>query len=163
MLRRRPVDLPIDRKAVLRLHALGNYGNDPQWFATEDFEAYLGEWLATPQPEAFLASLTQSINDDRTIAEVWEEGGKVAGLLWVTFSTIEGYRITKTEVCDVLVMPEFQRRGIGTQMLRYAERGSQVRRRFAAVRNGRPERAIASLARKAGVWPESTEGHRWTA
>jgi len=59
--------------------------------------------------------------DERTIAEIWEEDGRIVGYLWVTFSDIPDYDLTIAEVMDIAVADEYRRRGVGRVMLHHAE------------------------------------------
>ena len=45
----------------------------------------------------------------------------------MTFTGIEGYGTTVAEVRDVQAHPDFQRRGIGSRILEYAERAAKER------------------------------------
>ena len=116
------VDLTKDRDALLHFHVLGNYHSDSPWASQEPFEEHLREWLRTSQTEVFLSSLARSMEDPKTITELWEDRGHAVGFLWVAFSEITDYSITVAEVNDLEVSPELWRRGIGTQMLERAER-----------------------------------------
>jgi ribosomal protein S18 acetylase RimI-like enzyme len=61
------------------------------------------------------------MKDTRTIAEVLEEDGSTAGYLWVTFTDVQDYNITIAGIMDIAVAPNYQRKGIGTMMLRHIE------------------------------------------
>lgn len=125
MLDRRPVDVGTDRAFLLEMHCRGNYESDAPWARRAPYEQYRGEWLSTPQPEQFLASLLESLTDHRTVAEVWEQDGESAGFLWVTFGEFEGYGITFAEVRDIEVIEPLRRRGIGAAMLERAEQAAR--------------------------------------
>lgn len=105
----------------------GNYHNDPSWATGGPFERHLKGWLTTPQPDQFLSSLAESLEDDSTIAEIWEDGDRPVAFLWVTFHEIESYSISYAEVRDLEVAPDFQRRGIGLRLLERAEKLARER------------------------------------
>ncbi len=119
---KRRVDIQADQELVLEFHCLGNYESDVPWFRRAGWDGYRKEWLATPQPGEFLASLEDSLADSRTVAEIWEANGESIGFLWVTFSEVTGYDISLAEIRDLEVSPTHQRRGIGRLMLKSAER-----------------------------------------
>lgn len=99
----------------------------PYWSLNETFEQHLQTWLSTPQTDTFLSTLAKSLEDPSTIAELWEDNGAAVGFLWVVFHTLEGYETMVAEVDDLEVHPNFQRRGIGSEMLSYAEQVARER------------------------------------
>jgi len=88
---------------------------------------YRKKWLGTSQPKSFLADLEKTMNDKRTIAEILEDDDATAGYIWVTFTDVKDYNITTAEIMDIAVATDYQRRGIGTMMLRYIEDLSRER------------------------------------
>jgi GNAT superfamily N-acetyltransferase len=127
MLSSRPVDLDTDRDIVLDFHCLANFETDSLAETTGSFTAYRSRWLETRQPRAYLRALTDSLNDSRTIAEIWEENGRPVGYLYVAFSEIDGHGVTVAQVRDIAVSLEHQRRGIGTIMLQHAQERARER------------------------------------
>jgi ribosomal protein S18 acetylase RimI-like enzyme len=121
MLSPRKIDIKADRDMLLELHCQINYESDSPWAREIPFEQYREKWLSTSQPEVFLKDLTESMKDERTIAEIWEDSGVVAGYLWVIFSEISGYGITVAELKDIIVTTDYRRRGIAKKMLAHAE------------------------------------------
>jgi GNAT superfamily N-acetyltransferase len=121
MLAFRPLDLAADRDFVLDLHCLANYAGDQPWFRGGSYEAYRQTWLATPQPQSFLAGLQAGIDAGSAITEVCEEDGRAVGYFCLEFAGIEGYGLKVAEVNDIAVLPADQRRGIGAIMLHHAE------------------------------------------
>lgn len=85
------------------------------------YEEYREKWLGTSQPESFLSDLAKTMRESRTIAEILEDNNVKLGYLWVTFADIQDYGITIAEIMDIAVARDFQRRGIGTTMLRHVE------------------------------------------
>jgi ribosomal protein S18 acetylase RimI-like enzyme len=139
MLSFRPIDLEADRDFILDMHCLGNYESETPWARATPYRAYREAWLTTPQPASFVKMLCDSI-DRGAIAEIWEEAGKPAGFLWLSFNEIEGYGLTVAELNDIEVAPERQRVGIGTIMLQHAEdlareRGAKLLRSETGVEN----------------------------
>ncbi|MPZ49907.1 MAG: GNAT family N-acetyltransferase [Dehalococcoidia bacterium] len=146
MLYQRGIHVPADRDLLLDFHCLGNHESDSPRAREMSFAEYRAEWLRTEQPLGFLGALTESLNDPRTVAELWLDDTKVIGFLWVTFLEIEGYGLTVAEVQDVEVVPDYQHRGIGTQMLAHAEtlareHGAQIIRSETGIEN-EPSRGL---------------------
>lgn len=88
------------------------------------------------------------------MAEILEENGFVVGYLWVTFTDIEGYDMTIAEIMDLIVVPKYQRQGIGTKMMRYIE-GTARDRGAALLRSSTGIENVASrkLHEKSGFKP----------
>ena len=121
MLAQRAVDPERDRDVLLELHCAANYESDTRWARAVPYEAYREAWLASGQTETYLESLARSLDDPRTIAEMWEDDGEAVGYVWATFHDIEGYGLTFAEVDDICVFPGRRRRGVGLAMLRRVE------------------------------------------
>ena len=121
MITHRRVDVERDADTLFELHSQANYAVASPWMTSSTtYEQFRDHWLTTPQPEEFLASVTKSLNDPRTVAEIWEVGGAPAGFVWVRFTDIAGYEFTRADVDDLAVAPEFRMRGIGSQMMAFA-------------------------------------------
>jgi GNAT superfamily N-acetyltransferase len=154
MLSYRSADLKKDRDFILMMHSLGNFENDSASVRIGDLAAYRAWWGDTAQSAEFLELLAQSLEDERTIAEVWEEDGRPVGFLWVVFSRIAGYEVTVAEVNDLEVIASHQRVGIGTMLLQHAEtiareRGADLLRSESGVDND----AYQGLHRKLEMVP----------
>jgi ribosomal protein S18 acetylase RimI-like enzyme len=151
----RAIDVDRDRGILLELHCRINYASDTPWARAQPYERYREKWLTTSQPESYLAHLAETLKDERTIAEMWEdEAGAVTGYLWVTFTDMADYEITVAEVMDIAVVPEYQQRGIGLEMLKHAEevahaRGARLLRSDTGVENVASQR----LHEKTGFKP----------
>ena len=140
MLTQRPVDPDRDRDALLELHCASNYGSETRWARRAPYEAYRAAWLASGQPETYLAGLARSRGDPRTIAEMWEDDGDVVGHVRASFHDVEGYGLTFAEIDDVSIFPRYRRRGVGLAMLQRVEtlakeRGASWLRSDAGVEN----------------------------
>jgi GNAT superfamily N-acetyltransferase len=136
----RPVDLEADRDILLNFHCRGNYESASPWARRMEYEEYRKKWLSTSQPESFLQSLAKSLEDERTITEIWEDEDKAVAYVWIAFWDIPDYNITVAEVNDIAVANAYQRRGIATQMLAHAEqlareRGAHVFRSGTGIEN----------------------------
>ena len=158
MLTIRPVNVQTDREILLELHCNGNYESETPWARTISYEEYQKKWLRTGQLESFLAHLAESTEDARTIAEVWEENGTVAGYIWVTFKDVKDYEVTIAEVNDIAVSKSHRRKGIGTKILQHVEqlvreRGAHLLRSEAGIENV----ASDQLHLKAGFKPYRIE------
>jgi ribosomal protein S18 acetylase RimI-like enzyme len=154
MLSYRPVDLEKDRDFIMTMHSLGMFENDSASLRIGDLADYRAWWGQTAQSDEFLELLADSLEDERTIAEVWEEDGRLVAFLWVVFSRIAGYEVTVAEVNDLEVLPTHQRVGIGTMLMQHAE---QLAREHGAdllrAETGVDNQAYQGLHRKLGLAP----------
>jgi ribosomal protein S18 acetylase RimI-like enzyme len=121
----RRADLERDGAALLELHCLGNYESETPWARLGPYPEYREGWLASPQPAQFLAELEASLRDARTVLDVWEVAGRVVGFLWLQFDDLPGFDVVLASVSDIAVDPEYHRRGIGGQILAYAEQAAR--------------------------------------
>jgi ribosomal protein S18 acetylase RimI-like enzyme len=85
------------------------------------YEEYRKKWLSTSQPGSFLSDLAKTMKENRTMAEILEDDSVKVGYLWVTFTDVQDYGITIAGIMDIAVAPDYQRKGIGTTMLRHIE------------------------------------------
>jgi len=65
--------------------------------------------------------MIESLSDSPTVADLWEVDGKPAGYVWVRFTDIPDYDFTLAEIDDLAVTPQFQRQGLGSRMMAFAE------------------------------------------
>jgi len=121
MFRYRTIDVRKDRKTLLEFHCRINYESETPYARNIPYEQYRKKWLSTSQPNAFLSHLAETMKGERTMAEILEYNGSAVGYLWVTFTDIHDYHITIAEVMDITVAPDYQRRGIGTKILKHIE------------------------------------------
>ena len=140
MLSPRKIDNEADKDTLLEFHCRINYESETPWARIVPFEQYREKWLSSSQTKTFLGDLAESMADERTIAEIWEDGQVVVGYLWVTFSSVGDYNLTIAEVRDIAVVDEYQRRGIGRTILEHAEqlardRGAHVLRSGTGIDN----------------------------
>ena len=140
MLSSRRIDTKADRRILLEFHSVSNYASERPWARETPFEEYREKWLSTSQPDEYLSALAQSMTDERTIPEIWQEDGQVIGYLWVSFSDVPDYDLIIAEVQDIVVAADFRRRGVGQRMLTHAEqtaldRGAHVLRSRAGIDN----------------------------
>ena len=89
---------------------------------------------------SFLSDLAESMDDSRTVAEIWEIDEQVAGYVWATFTDLIGYDLTFAEIRDIAVSESYRRRGMATEMLSHVERlardrGASVLRSEAGIEN----------------------------
>jgi GNAT superfamily N-acetyltransferase len=139
MLSQRPINLQEDQQLVLDLVCQASYESVPDWLRSENYRAYHDFWVNSSLAGDVIRDLRGSLEDDRTIAEVWLEDNKPAGILWVSF-TDSPYKVVIARVRDLVVAPQHQRRGIGTLMMKAAEelareRGARVLRAETGVEN----------------------------
>ena len=158
MLTIRPIDPERDRDTLLELHRMGNYDSETPWARTTSYDDYREKWLSTEQTDSFLTHLSQSMEDERTIASIWEEDGLAVGFVWVAFREVEGYDVTIAEINDIAVSASHRRQGIGTEILEHVEalareRGADLLRSDTGIENLASDR----LHTKAGFKPIRTE------
>ena len=126
MITHRRVYVERDTDTLFELHSHANYFSASQWEkSSNSFERYRDHWLKSPQTKEFLGNVVKSLNDPRTIAEIWEVAGEPAGFVHVRFTDVTGYDFTRADVYDLAVAPEFRRMGIGTQMMAFAEEAAR--------------------------------------
>ncbi len=126
MITHRRVDVERDRDTLFELHSHANYFSSSPWVTSStSFERYREHWLKSPQTEEFLGNLTKSLNDPRTVAELWEVDGEAAGFVHVRFTDVTGSDFTRADVYDLAVGPGFRRMGIGSRMLAFAEESAR--------------------------------------
>ena len=140
MLTVRTVNIKTDKSTLLELHCCGNYESETPWARTISYEEYRRKWLSTSQPESFLAHLAESMEDVRTIAEIWEEEGAIVGYVWVTFTDVKDYNVIIAEVNDIAISQPHRRKGVGTKMLKHVEqlareRGAHLLRSETGIEN----------------------------
>lgn len=128
MFRFRRVNINSDKGALLEFHCHINYESEIPYMRRVPFEKHREKWLNTSQPKSYLSDLAKTMKDNRTIAEILEEKDVTVGCLWVRFGDIQDYGITIAEIMDIAVAPDYQRKGIGTMMLRRIEKLARERR-----------------------------------
>jgi GNAT superfamily N-acetyltransferase len=126
VLTQRAVEIGRDTDFVLDLSCLREYEDLVDWARPASYRQFREGWLKTPQALVMLEEISASLNDLRSVAEIWEEDGRPVGFLWVTFGEGELPGQSAAEVRTLVVAPEHQRRGIGGLMLHHAEQQAQV-------------------------------------
>jgi len=115
----RTIDLVKDKQRLLDFHCVTNYeSTSPLLRKTYTAEQYRKIFMQSPGPDEFLSDLAASMKDRRTIAEFWEDKDSFVAYVWVVFLDWE---TTGAEIKDILVAPEYQRRGIATQVIKHVE------------------------------------------
>ena len=154
-----PIDIEKDRPTLLKFRTVINYASgSPVLRRAYTFEQFREVWLNSRGPEEYLSELAQSMKDGRTIAEIWEDGGSPVAYIWASFTDWPEYKTTGAEIHDIMVVPEYQRRGIALQVIRHVEklaceRGATILRSGTGIEN------IASqgLHKKAGFYTQRVE------
>lgn len=121
MFRYRRINVKNDRAILLELHCRINYESETPYARKLPYDQYKEKWLKTSQPEEYLSHLAKTMKDKRTMAEILEDKDKIVGYLWVTFTEIKDYNITVASVMDIIVVPSYQRRGIGLRVMNHIE------------------------------------------
>jgi GNAT superfamily N-acetyltransferase len=99
----------------------------PAWAQNASYYKYREGWLKTSAPQEFLDELEDSLADERTIAEIWQEDDRPVALLWVTFSDLYNETVSFAQLRILAVQMSHQRRGIGGLMLKRAEEEALAR------------------------------------
>jgi len=123
----RCIDLVSDRDFVLDLKVLTNYASDSRVARAESLADYSRRWYAGGQPEQFWVDLSESLEDARTIASIFDLGGEDLAWAWVTFSEFDGYEFVAAELRELAVAPARRRRGVGGEVLRFVEETARAR------------------------------------
>lgn len=140
----RKIDIESDKDTLLELHCRINYESASPLTRAEPYNQYREKWLNTlpSSPEIFLNDLAESMADERTIAELWEDDGAVVGYLWVKFSDLRwgDDNLTIAQIYDLMVTDDYQRRNIGRKLLVHAEklardRGADILRSSTGIEN----------------------------
>jgi GNAT superfamily N-acetyltransferase len=121
LFRFRRININEDRDSLLEFHCRINFESETPYMRKLPYERYREKWLSTSQPESFLSDLAKTMKENRTIAEILEIDSVKVGYLWVTFTDVQDYGITIAGIMDIVVARDYQRRGIGTAMLRHVE------------------------------------------
>jgi len=121
LFRFRKININEDRDFLLEFHCRINFESETPYARKLPYEEYREKWLNTSQPESFLSDLAKTMKENRTIAEILEIDSVKVGYLWVTFTDVQDYGITIAGIMDIVVARDYQRRGIGTAMLRHVE------------------------------------------
>src|SRR5687767_13142389 len=119
MLTQRPIDLVNDRDFVLAMRSMATFENDTPTWGSTNLASYRARWNESAADE-FIDRLTRTLEDERTIAEIWEEDGRPVAFIWVAFTSPAAYGVVVAEVMDIEVVPSHQRIGIGTLLLQHA-------------------------------------------
>jgi len=136
VLSQRPIDLPNDESFLMDLACQASFDSGDLWTRSQPYKAYRDRWLESPLPRAFVRDLQDSLEDSRTVAEVWQEDGQPAGFLWLCFAD-SPFGFTSALLRQLTVAMTHQRRGIGTLMLKSAvERCRQHGAKFVRVETG---------------------------
>ncbi len=148
------INIETDRDYILECHCKINYECDTPWARKTPYDEYRTRWYAwRGQKEGFLSALCESMNDERTIAEIikTEEGEKV-GYLWVIFHG-EDPNFIWAEVLDIYIEEAYRKTGFASYLMEFAEQsakknGAKVIRSGTGCENVKSQ----SLLRKMGYY-----------
>jgi len=150
VLSQRPIDLRNDEPFLLDLACQASFDSGDLWTRSRPYKAYRDQWLASPLRQAYVRDLQNSLEDARTVAEVWQEDGQPAGFLWLCF-TDSPFGFTSAALRQLTVAMTHQRRGIGTLMLKSAvERSRQQGADFIRVETGIDDEASQTIYGREG-------------
>jgi len=124
MIRHRKIDISKDKKILLEYHCEINYECESDFGKQIPYELYRKKWLDTEkQVEEFISTLSNSMDDNRTIAEILEDDdGATLGYIWVTFTDITDYNLIIAEINEIAVSKQYRNTGIGTHAIEYIEK-----------------------------------------
>lgn len=124
MIRHRKIDISKDKETLLDYHCEINYECESDFGKQMPYELYRKKWLnAEKQVEEFVLALSNSMDDNRTIAEILEDdGGATLGYIWVTFTDIIDYNLVIAEINEIAVSKQYRNTGIGTYAIEYIEK-----------------------------------------
>lgn len=108
-----------DKTFILDCHCKINFKCASDWEVINGFEEFSNKWFTTKQPNEFLDILIDSLKDERALALVIKDDIKYIGYAWVRFFDIDDYNITIAEIEDILVIEEYQNKGIATFLINY--------------------------------------------
>ena len=120
------IDLETDRDYIFECHCRVNYECDTPWAQKIPYEEYRANWFAwSGQQEDFLSSLRDSMDDERTIAEIIKtEEGDTVGYLWASFHGEDEHFIW-ADVQDIYVEEAYRGKGIASYLMDYAEQSAK--------------------------------------
>jgi GNAT superfamily N-acetyltransferase len=149
----RRINIDKDGDLLLEFHCRINYESETPYMRKLSYEEYRKKWMSTSQPESYLSDLARTMKENRTIAEILEDGDDEVGYLWVRFNDIQDYGLTIAGIMDVAVTLKYQRRGIGTMMLKRAmelakERGATLLHSDTGIENTASQKLHESLGFK---------------
>ena len=126
-LRHVKIDLEKDKEYIFERHCRINYECDTPWTRKLSYEKYRANWFSwASQQNGFLSALTDSMKDERTIAEIIKtESGENVGYLWVSFHADEDSYFTWADVQDIYVEETYRKIGIATYLMDYAEKSAK--------------------------------------
>ena len=117
------IDLKQDQDYILERHCRINYACDCPWARKISYEEYRANWFANnDQIEGFLSALRNSMEDNRTIAEIIKtEQGETVGFIWAPFYGSDPSFIW-AEVQDIYVEESWRGCGVAAYLMEYAEK-----------------------------------------
>lgn len=135
----RDIQPATEREEILEFHCISNYLSESPFYQSVAYYEYRESWLRTSQPEEVLLEMEKDLDDLRNMVQFVIVEKKIAGFLWVRFQDIEmvllGTKPSHAVIYDIALKEEYQRKGIGTEILSYIIR--EARRKGATlVRSG---------------------------
>jgi GNAT superfamily N-acetyltransferase len=129
MVRHRKIDISKDKDTLLEYHCEINYECESNFGKQMSYEMYRKKWLNTEkQVEEFFAALSNSMDDNRTIAEILEDDyGAALGYIWVTFTDITDYNLVIAEISEIAVSKQYRNTGIGIYAIEYIEKMVKIK------------------------------------
>jgi len=143
----RDIQLATERDVILEFHCYNNYQSESSFYQSIPYDEYRESWLKSPQPEEVLLMMEKDIDDSRNLVQFILVNDEIAGFLWVKFKDIDmtflGAKETHAVVYGLSVRREFQKKGIGTEILAYIERDAR-KKGASLVRSGAGAENVAS-------------------
>ena len=120
--RPRKVEPETDKDAILDLHCRCLHSAESALVRNTPYEQYRAKWLSTSKPDSYLSDLRKSIEDQRTIADVFlDDDGVIIAYVGVTFTDMPEYGFKSAHIRDIAVVEKYHNTGVGRQILTYVE------------------------------------------
>ena len=139
-------DADIDIDYICERHCRINYECDTPWARRIPYAEYRANWDAWPgQRYGYLSALRESMEDERTIAEIIKTAaGETVGYLWALFHG-EDANFIWADVQDIYVEETYRQTGVASYLMNYAEQSAK-RNGAKVIRSGTGCENVASQA-----------------
>ena len=117
----RTIDLQRDRDFLLEMHCRINYECEMPWVRETPYSEYRETWLQSEGVKEYLDALSDSMQDSRTIADIWENAqtNEIVAYVWMIFHDIKSDSISFAELQDIAVVENYRRQGIAERICDY--------------------------------------------
>lgn len=119
------IDLSTNEKKILDYHVEINYICETTNWRESDIEKYKKFWYSTDQPQGFINSIKESLNDDRTVLKKILLKNQMIGYVWMTIIDIADYNLRIAEIQDLFIETTYRNQKIGLKIMNYLENYAQ--------------------------------------